>query len=123
MRGFLARFSRHEASNRIPSLVDFITITPELSFRYTHRNKRGFRTHKTVTEFSEGCAPLSVIARPHFIRKLPNLISYRRGRQVAWAISETRLEMRCRYVSKGASRESPLLFSVIRPTLTPLLRR
>ena len=28
MRRSLARFSRQEASNRIPSLVDFITITP-----------------------------------------------------------------------------------------------
>jgi hypothetical protein len=50
-------------------------------------------------------------------------IDRRRQQQSAtWAISETRLEMRCRYVSKGASRESPLLFSVIRPPASPIVK-
>src|ERR1700730_9957995 len=35
MRRSLAKFSESEASNHTPSLADFTTATPELSFRYT----------------------------------------------------------------------------------------
>jgi hypothetical protein len=37
MRRFLVRFSESEASNHTPSLADFTTTTPSLSFRYIQR--------------------------------------------------------------------------------------